>query len=75
MSGVEEDISAPAVTPARGSKRRNDHLSSSDLTEAKTTDTNRDDSLPLTIASRQPRLVAAFNECVRPAQQIRRILT
>ena len=51
MSGVEEDISAPAVTPARGSKRRNDHLSSSDLTEAKRADTNSDDSLPLTNAS------------------------
>ena len=52
MSGVEEDISAPAVTSARGSKRRNDNLSSSDLTEAKRADKNRDDSLPLTNASR-----------------------
>ena len=52
MSGVEEDVTALAVTPARGSKRRNDHLSLSDLTEAKRADTNRDDSLPPTNASR-----------------------
>ena len=52
MSGVEEDVTAPAVTPARGSKRMNDHLSPSHLTEAKRADTNRDDSLPPTNAGR-----------------------
>ena len=72
MSGVEEDVIAPAVTPARGSKKRKDHLSLSDHTEAKRADTNRDVSLLPTNASRQPRSAAAFNECVRPAQQIQR---
>ena len=51
MSGVEEGVTAPTVTPARGSKRRNDNLSPSDVTEAKRADTNRDDSLPPTNAT------------------------
>ena len=51
-AGVEEDVTAPAVIPARSSKRRNDHPSPSDLTEAKRADTNRDESLPPTNTSR-----------------------